>query len=191
MKCNFNFGLDEYPIFDENYRATLNNNILNYYYQSEIGFETPALFRRYLKNKMSIIMPKYNAIYEAQQKLLVNPIGNIDITETLQRNTTIDGSVEATSAIKSTNLYQDTPQGQLDKTDIDNQTWASNLTQDKRNTQDNTDSNTNSTENYTKRLLGANGRTYSIDVYRKFVDKFDSIDQLIIDELQDLFMGIF
>ena len=31
QKNNFDFGLDTYPIFDENYRETLNNNILNYY----------------------------------------------------------------------------------------------------------------------------------------------------------------
>ena len=28
---NFNFGLQDYPIFNETYRETLNNNILNYY----------------------------------------------------------------------------------------------------------------------------------------------------------------
>ena len=32
MKNNFDFGLNDYPIFDENYRSTLNENILYYYY---------------------------------------------------------------------------------------------------------------------------------------------------------------
>ena len=28
----FDFGLKDYPIFDESYRSTLNQNILNYYF---------------------------------------------------------------------------------------------------------------------------------------------------------------
>ena len=36
LKNNFNFGLQNYPIFDENYRKTLNDNILNFYYENEI-----------------------------------------------------------------------------------------------------------------------------------------------------------
>ena len=46
---NFDFQLTDYPIFDEEYRETLNKNILDYYYISEIGFETPALFRHFSK----------------------------------------------------------------------------------------------------------------------------------------------
>ena len=35
---NFDFQMTEYPIFDENYRETLNHNILYHYYENEIGF---------------------------------------------------------------------------------------------------------------------------------------------------------
>ena len=61
---NFNFGLNSYPIFDENYRNTLNQNILNYYYESEIGVETAALFKKLLNARMQLIMPKYNKMYD-------------------------------------------------------------------------------------------------------------------------------
>ena len=40
---NFDFGLKDYPIFDEEYREHLNDMILKHYYMSEIGFETAAL----------------------------------------------------------------------------------------------------------------------------------------------------
>ena len=63
---NFNFGLDSYPIFDENYRETLNNNILNHYLMNEIGFETAELFKFYLNQKMNEIMPFYNILYSKQ-----------------------------------------------------------------------------------------------------------------------------
>ena len=42
---NFDFKMDSYPIFDENYRNTLNQNILYHNYENEIRFETASLFR--------------------------------------------------------------------------------------------------------------------------------------------------
>ena len=53
---NFDFKMNNYPIFDENYRETLNNNILNHYYENEIGFETAPLFRFYLNQKFRMVM---------------------------------------------------------------------------------------------------------------------------------------
>ena len=67
---NFDFQMTSYPIFDENYRNTLNHNILYHYYENEIGFETAPLFRLYLNQKLNEIMPKYNALYIAQKKIL-------------------------------------------------------------------------------------------------------------------------
>ena len=52
---NFDFKMNNYPIFDENYRTTLNEKILNHYYEDEIGFETASLFRFYLNNKLNEI----------------------------------------------------------------------------------------------------------------------------------------
>lgn len=69
---NFDFKLDNYPIFDENYRKTLNDKILNHYYDAEIGFETAPLFRHYLLAKLNEIMPTYNIMYEKQKDLLEN-----------------------------------------------------------------------------------------------------------------------
>ena len=88
QKNNFDFGLQNYPIFDEEYRSTLNNNILNYYLESEIGVETAELFKRLLNDRMALIMPKYNKMYLAQDELLTNGIlGNVHLTETMDRDT--------------------------------------------------------------------------------------------------------
>ena len=73
----FDFQLDGYPIFDEEYRETLNNNILNHYYENEIGFETAPLFRFYLNQKLNEIMPYYNQLFfSADQDY--NIIYNVD-----------------------------------------------------------------------------------------------------------------
>ena len=187
---NFDFQLTDYPIFDEAYRATLNKNILDYYYMSEIGFETPALFRHFLKTTLNVIMPKYNAIYNAQIALLQNSLGNVNLTETLEREVENEASSESSSNGNNKNLFQDTPQGQLASTDIEDQKWATNLTLNQNSVSDETTSDGNTTENYTKTILGSNGKKYNIEIYNKMVEIFKSIDQMIINELADLFMGV-
>jgi hypothetical protein len=188
---HFDFELDEYPIFDENYRDVLNKNILDYYYISEIGFETPALFRHFLKNSMNLIMPKYNIMYQAQIKLAENALGNVDLTETLERSVENEASSESESNGTNKNLFQDTPQGQLASTDIENQKWATNLTLNSNKITDETSSDGSTTEEYTKQIIGSNGKKYNIEIYEKLNRNLKSIDMMIIEELNDLFMGLF
>lgn len=209
QKNNFNFGLQNYPIFDESYRETLNNNILNYYLESEIGVETAELFKRLLNNRMALIMPKYNKMYLAQDELLENGIlGNVHLTETLERETDSTSSQEdsgtgsqtGSSTATNKNLYQDTPQGQISMQTLDAQNvYATNVTLD-NNTNSSTVTDTssstrdftnNGTENYVKTIIGNNGRKYNVDVFNDLVSKLKNIDMLIINELQDLFMGVF
>ena len=209
QKNNFNFGLTSYPIFDEAYRETLNNNILNYYLESEIGVETAELFKRLLNDRMALIMPKYNKMYLAQNELLQNGVlGNVNLTETLQRETDSTSSQEdsgtgtqtGTSTANNKNLYQDTPQGSISMQTLDSSNvYATNVTLD-RNTNNSTVTDTssstrdftnNGTENYVKTIIGNNGRKYNVDVFNELVGKLQNIDMLIINELSDLFMGIF
>lgn len=69
-------GLSNYPIFDENYRNTLNQKIKDFYYFEEIGFETPARFCFKLRQKMNLIMPYYNKLYKSEL-LKIEPFLNI------------------------------------------------------------------------------------------------------------------
>lgn len=224
QKNNFDFGLRNYPIFDENYRNTLNNNILNYYLESEIGFETANLFKRILNDRMQLIMPKYNKMYNAQLKLLENDIfGNVDLREEFDKtksnelettgsstqSDTGSGTQTGTSSSNNKNLYQDTPQGSVSMETLDSaNVYATNFTLDNNNTSSSvTNSSTSSsslnnstntdestTENYVKTLIGNNGKKYKFelyDEYNKILENLNNIDMLIINELQDLFMGIF
>ena len=206
IDSEFNFGLTEYPIFDEEYRATLNKTILDYYYMYEIGFETPALFKHYLNATMNAIMPKYNALFIAQEEILENPLGNVNLTESFERNIDVDGSYSGTTSGNNSgsstsnlkNLYQDTPQGSLASTDIENQKYATNMTLNRNsvsnsNTASTTSSNTESrdtVEDYTKTLIGSNGKKTNAETYSKLISGFESVNMLIINELQDLFMGV-
>ena len=221
IKNNFDFQLNEYPIFDENYRDVLNNKILNFYYEDEIGFETAPLFRRYLKNQMNLIMPYYNELYKIQKKILDNDLSlnNVDLSETkdLSRKNTANSSGdinntsnatqngETSSSSTGKSVLQDTPQGKIWNTDIDNLNWATQVNHDKSNSNstDKTTANTtqtqhqtsennlNGTENYVKHIIGANGNKYKIELLQDVKNNIMNIDQLIINDLSELFMGIY
>ena len=190
---NFDFKMNSYPIFDENYRNTLNQNILYHYYENEIGFETASLFRFYLNQKLNEIMPYYNELYKVQKKLIDENLllNNVNLTETLHGSNTTETSSTSQSSNKGKNLFQDTPQGQISQTDIDNQTWATNLTLNKNKIEDESNATGNGTNEYLKTIIGNNGGKFNIDVLNDIKNNLMNIDLMIINELNDLFMGIF
>lgn len=104
--------LNDYPIFDETYRAGLNKKIIDHYEFREIGAETMGLFNKFLKRKMNEIMPYYNQRYKSTL-LEFEPLKTYNFTETIIGNT------------KS--QYNDTPMGELD--DIFSEEYATDTTQ--------------------------------------------------------------
>ena len=190
---NFDFKMTQYPIFDENYRETLNNNILNHYYENEIGFETAPLFRFYLNQKLNEIMPYYNELYKVQKKLIDDNLllNNVNLTESLQGSNTTETSSTSQSSNNGKNLFQDTPQGNLSQTDIDEQTWATNLTLNKNDIEDESSASGSGTNQYIKTIIGNNGGKFNIDVLNDIKNNLMNIDLMIINELYDLFMQIF
>lgn len=179
MKNGFDFGLNTYPIFDESYRAILNQNILYAYYEDEIGFETPELFKVYLNRTMERIMPYYNNLYMAQKELLTDGMfNNIKFTETSNRKT------DSETNTKGKGLYQDTPQGAISMTEFDDQNYATNLTL-------NSDNSTGTgNEDYIRTIVGNNGNRYPAELLSTIRNNLVNIDNLIIDEISDLFMGL-
>lgn len=199
LNHNYDLGLKDYPIFDENYRNTLNKKILDHYLESEIGFETPALFKQYLNSTMNEIMPYYNTLYTKQVSLLDKLESNVNLREEYSGNSSTHNTSNSTSSStgqsNSKNLFQDTPQGALDTTDLDNQSYATNVTFDKNNTNtsitDNSSNNGQGTNDYVKTIVGNNGGRYSIDLLNDIKNNLMNIDMLIINDLNTLFMQIF
>lgn len=72
---------EDYPIFDEAYRAELNKKILRHYYFREIGLETYGLWKEFLNRRMEEIMPYYNQLY-ASEAVKYNPLWDTDYTTT-------------------------------------------------------------------------------------------------------------
>ena len=71
---SFNF-----PIFDEAYRLPLERKILRHYYTREISEETYGLWKLRLDDRMNVIMPYYNQLYQSAL-LTFNPLMDVDLT---------------------------------------------------------------------------------------------------------------
>jgi len=213
----------EYPIFDEAYRGVLEKKIVDFYYFREVGFETIAQFKHFLKSRLNVIMPYYNQLYLSENLITkddyninLNTIENhtrtSTVTNDLEENSTVNNggtvsdSTNGTSSENTTNSekFSDTPQGGLvvgadylsnmkagdeDKTstiDSDNvQTIDTNSTGSTTNT-----GTVSTIEDYEVRLTGGGGVRYNADVLMEWRKSFLNIDKQIIDELADLFMGI-
>ena len=209
LQNNFDLGLKDYPIYQEEHREVLNNKILNHYLMSEIGQETPELFKIYLNNTMNEIMPKYNILYKALDQYLEsdNLLGNVNVKTTEIVNGTNSQTNSGTDTTKShisqqnKSIKLDTPQGALSTQDIDEATiYATEVDMNKvtANGEDNKTetvhglqvdgTNSSSREVHT---IGNNGSKYSLDVLMDIQNKLDDIDLSIIKELQPLFFGLY
>ena len=201
---NFDLGLKDYPIYDESHRETLNNMIINHYLMSEIGQETPALFKLYLNNTMNEIMPKYNILYRAvdeyvkRQSVLSDVDLTIDTEGSTENNSLSTSVISAnnSSSEKSKMINSDTPQGKIYLNDLENQAYATTASLGSGENSSNSESNStnkidNDTVNKNKtHTFGSNGKL-PIDVMIKIQQGILNIDESIIKELQPLFFGLY
>lgn len=212
----FDFGLNDYPIFDEKYREKLNKKILDHYDFYEIGQETPYLFKLFLNRTMNEIMPYYNELYKSIINYSENLLKNVNLQEILSRDTTSEITGNSTSQSNSesnstsentdkyTSIFNNTPQGQILKNAIEEQDYATTLTQNKDensssqnsnisdNTTNQTSQNGSGTENYTKNITGNNGAYLISDIIEKFRKNIVNVDLMIIEDsrIKELFFGL-
>lgn len=69
----------DFPIFDEEYRPTLETKIIKHYYTREIGAETVGRWKLFLNERLNLIMPYYNQRYKSTL-LDFNPLYDTDLT---------------------------------------------------------------------------------------------------------------
>lgn len=172
-------------------KEKLATKIINHYMVREIGLETPPLFKLYVKSRMNEIMEEYlPLIYSSAIKY--NPLVNVDYEEIYNRN--IEGKTDtiANNTSNGITVNSDTPQGQLNKSEILNGKYASNTSAgESENITTGTD-NSNTTENYVKHVKGNSGVSATA---QKMIEQYRSniraIDREIIERLNDLFMGLY
>lgn len=233
---NFNF-----PIWDEAYRPVLEKKILRHYYTREICAETVGLWKLWLSDKLNMIMPYYNKLYESTL-LQFNPFYDVDVTTehtgegesastgsstesgTSNGGGTISDSGSVVNSSDNSNdwiLFSDTPQGGItgvrnasiiqDSSLADyaylttaqnnihnggNQISGQGSNTRTRNTidtnsrQGSTSGTLASTDEYVDRVFGKRGHhTYS-GMLLEFRKTIINIDAMVIEELKDLFFGL-
>jgi hypothetical protein len=110
-------GLNDYPIWQESYRDTLNQKIIDRYWNQEIGQETVSLFKHHVGRTMREIMPLYNLYYESAEMDLGNPLHNVDVRNWSKSKAKSDSSssseTESNTQSESRAVSSETPQVML------------------------------------------------------------------------------
>lgn len=197
--------------FDEDYRAVLCQKILKHYYMREIGTETFGIWKLWMNTRLEEIMPYYNQLYESA-KIEFNPLDDVKLTrelrrteqetETKNRDVTQNGNStnNGETSSNSKDLYSDTPQGSI--SGLESNTYLTNAriiesgdnvnsNAEYTNTEsENNENETNTTENYIETLAGKQGGSSFSKSLMEFRDTLLNIDMLVIEEFNDLFMGL-
>lgn len=161
---NFNF-----PIFDESHRKELEEKILLWYYDREIGFRTVGRWQLGLAQYLNRIMPYYNEMYKTTS-VSYDMLNDVDITESYSHtsrggeeqksgreiigsSTTLQNGTDTTSANSSgntTSATSDTPQGTI--SDVDNYSYLTSYNKSTSSSQNGgtvTSNSTNVSDNST------------------------------------------
>lgn len=161
-------------------KEKLAEQIIDHYYSREIGLETPALFKLKLKVALREIMEeKAPLIWSAS--LNINPLNEFEIT------TVSNGSGTSNSSTNSSglNIHSNTPQGKINKSQILNGDYASSTDGNEGSASSNGSDTTHNESNST-------GHNRSeIMLLREYRENIIMINRDIINDLADLFIGIY
>lgn len=198
---NFKLFDFEYDLYDNNIKPLFEQKFFEYFYFDEIGQPTIQRFKHMLKSKLHMIMPYYKQLYETE--LRCNDIDfmlNKDLIETfvreIENNSNGNTSINSSGSNNNTNLslHSDTPQSKLA---LEIEKYMSSGDKDTSNSNYN-DSNT-STNNLVNNGVektelvskGNIGITSSAELLQKWRNVLINIDELIFNDMQDLFMQVY
>lgn len=188
-------GLNDYEIFDESYRETLNKKIYNHYINREIGVETAEMFIFNLRRRMDEIMPLYNQLYENQRREF-DPLITMSIETTGTSKNENKGLVENESETSNTakssaeQLESQYPQvGRENGGEYANAGASSaSVSEGGGSGKDKSESTSSQDANTTSKSVGFQGS--QSDLIMAYARSRQNVDVAIIMDLSDLFMGI-
>lgn len=188
-------GLSNYPIFNESHRKALNSNILRQYWLSEIGVETPELWKFNIESDMMLNMPYFNQVYEStllgfDPRLTVDIITNSDgVTESIGAQNVLTKTSTGSNA-GSRDVQSQFPQMML-KGSGDYASAGADSTSNSESTVDSdvdTDGTENSTREDNSQTKGYQGRPG--DLLQSWRDAIINVDMSVVASLEDNFMHI-
>ena len=195
-----------FPFYTDSEELRLNfiQKFYDEYMFREIGFETVERFRRSLLGKLNKIMPYYTQLYHTEiESKNINFLLNKDLVETFERevsgtseiNSNATTNTNGTSSANANDMMYDTPNSRIDdltkyptqgSQGENNATSSSNATSINNQTGENTQS-----ERTTLTSQGNIGVTSSAHLLKEWREVIINIDEMILNDLEDLFMLLF
>ena len=186
----------DYDFYLEENKKNFEKKFFDKYFDREIYCKNPYVFRRALLGKLNLIMPYYKQLYNTELEAKnINFLLNKDLKEEFIRDieNSAEGSATSTGTTtgESTNIFSDTPEGQVSNIEK----FMSNGTINKANDSTETNNVSNSTGKTTEKTSflsqGNIGVTSSAELLEKWRTVIINIDELILNELENLFLDIY
>lgn len=194
----------DYNLFDNSLKPEFELLFCEYFYFRDIGHETVDRFKFELRNKLNMLYPYYKEYWKTVKQVEVEKFMETkDLHETFTR--TLEGEVlhNSTSNQNSTmnqtnkniNKFSDTPRGEIGNIERfmsqasvndDNSNTISSLTGNDTSNQNNRVSET--TEFHSVGDLGVSSSGLLIQGWR---DVITNIYQLMFDDMEELFFGLY
>lgn len=172
-------------------KEKLLDRIITHFYTREIGTNAPGQFILFVKDKMNEIMETYvPLIYSASIKY--DPLVNVDYSETYHG--TNDGSSTSKTDSNGTSLTinSDTPQGEVNKTNILQGKYASSTGANETDNTVTDNTNTSGSQDYIKTVKGNSGVSATAQkMVVQYRENIRALNSEIINDLEPLFMGIY
>lgn len=186
-------GLNDYDIFDDDYRVVLNGMIIDRYINREIGSETIETFVLSLRRKMNENMGYFNSLYESQ-KIIYDPLSTINLrtisSNESSQNMVNNGTSNATSdnTSKARSVSSATPQTMLQGSGD----YATSATDSNGESAAISEAVEESTQNATGEVSGETEITgyqgIASDLIMRYRQSLININLMILAEIEDCFM---
>lgn len=196
---NFRLFDFEYDFYTDNIdiKQSFETKFIDTYLFNEIGHETVARFKHFLKRRLNNIMPYYKQLYETELRTKeIDFMLNKDLTETFERlvegenisNVNANSTNSSNDKVKESYLEQGL--ASIDLEDKLTGVTSNNTTIESNSISSSTDKNNN--KETTKLISQGNiGVTSSAELLEKWRKILINIDMLIIEECADLFMQVY
>ena len=142
-------------------------------------------------NDMNELMEEYlPLIYSAAIKY--DPLVNVDFTETFEQSQTGNSKTNSEASGDSLSIQSDTPQGQINKQDILNGSYATSTNANESTSTGSDATTSQGTTEYTRKTKGNSGVSATAQrMIMQYRDNIRAIDREIIEKLNKHFMAIY
>lgn len=192
----FDFDYEFYTT-DSVIKSNFENKFLDTYMFNEIGQETVARFKHFLKTKLNNIMPYYKQLYETELRCQdIDFMLNKDLTETIEREVTGTNNSNVTNNSSNTsndNVKESYLEQGLASIDLEDKLTGVTSNDTTLNTNSTSSSTDTSNNKETTKLVsqGNIGVTSSAELLEKWRKVIINIDKQIIEECSSLFIQVY